>query len=287
MSFSTCHLMGGLGNQLFQIFTVISYSINHERKFIFEYSEQLHTGITRNTFWNSFLSDLIDNTTNNPKNQLIGSYLHKFPIYQERGFQFNEIPHDPQIPYIKLFGYFQSYKYFIENWNAIKDLIKLDTQRSNICTEFNSLLSTQYNISMHFRLGDYKTKQQYHPIQPYEYYLKSMQHITSNIKDTNYKVIYFCEKEDNDTVNEIINKLKIDFSNISFIKADDNIPDWKQMLLMSCCNSNIIANSSFSWWSAFMNNYPDKYICYPDNWFGPAMKNNTIDLFPIEWHKVI
>ena len=96
MSFATCNLMGGLGNQLFQIFAVISHSIKQQRQFIFEYFEQLHTGITRNTFWKSFLSNLIEYTTNNPKNQLIGSYLHKFPIYQERGFQFNEIPHDPQ-----------------------------------------------------------------------------------------------------------------------------------------------------------------------------------------------
>jgi hypothetical protein len=49
----------------------------------------------------------------------------------------------------------------------------------------------------------------------------------------------------------MIDKLKCNFPNISFIKADDEIADWKQMLLMSCCNNNIIANSTFSWWGAY------------------------------------
>ena len=58
------------------------------------------------------------------------------------------------------------------------------------------------------------------------------------------------------------------------------------MLLMSCCHHNIIANSSFSWWAAYLNNWTDKIICYPSIWFGPSAPNNTKDLCPKEWNKI-
>jgi len=59
------------------------------------------------------------------------------------------------------------------------------------------------------------------------------------------------------------------------------------MILMSCCNSNIIANSSFSWWGAFMNENNEKIVCYPSTWFGKNFGNNSMnDLFPPSWQKI-
>jgi hypothetical protein len=72
-----------------------------------------------------------------------------------------------------------------------------------------------------------------------------------------------------------------------FHKVPDMFEDWKQMLLMSVCDHNIIANSTFSWWSADLNQNPGKIVCYPGTWFGPALKkHDTRDLFPKEWIKV-
>ena len=59
------------------------------------------------------------------------------------------------------------------------------------------------------------------------------------------------------------------------------------MLLMSCCDANIIANSSFSWWGAYFNNKQKKVICYPNIWFGRAQgKNDISDLIPSTWKKI-
>ena len=74
---------------------------------------------------------------------------------------------------------------------------------------------------------------------------------------------------------------------ISFVRVDDNIVDWKQLLLMSLCHHNIIANSSFGWWAAYLNNYINKIVIYPSEWFGSDFQNkNVLDMFPPTWVKI-
>lgn len=291
MDYVSCKLMGGLGNQLFQIFAVIAYSMKNNCNFVFEYTKELKVGITRNTFWDNFLTELISYTTKNSNNSLISPYLNRFPVYREDGFHYTMIPSFTNTQYISFFGYFQSYKYFEDQWDKIKQLINLPSKREKVIHQYNSLFKDYYNVSMHFRMGDYKEKQQYHPIMELEYYDKSLQYIVSMINviknNPNIQVIYFCEKEDNDEVQIIIEQLSQKYSNITFTKVNDGIPDWQQMLLMSCCQSNIIANSSFSWWGAYMNDNKNKFVCYPDKWFGPAAGNrNMNDLFPEKWNKI-
>ena len=105
---------------------------------------------------------------------------------------------------------------------------------------------------MHFRLGDYKKLSEYHPIMSTEYYKKSLEYIIEKL-DYTPNVLYFCEDHDIEDVNKTIQLLKNDFPTVEFERASNQLDDWKQMLLMSCCNHNIIANSSFSWWAAYLN----------------------------------
>jgi hypothetical protein len=98
-------------------------------------------------------------------------------------------------------------------------------------------------------------------------------------------VIYFCEDVDIQIVEETIHKLKQKFS-YNFIRGDNTLQDWEQMLYMSLCSHNIIANSTFSWWGAYFNN-KDKIVCYPSIWFGPELtQHNTKDLYPDGWIKI-
>lgn len=275
----THRLMGGLGNQLFQIFTTISYALKYKRSFIFKYDD-LSTGRSdRTTFWNTLFMPIMMYTQQKYPSE-------KYPLtdithISEQSFDFHDLP-VPNITdkNIALHGYFQSEQYFIEKYKDIYDLIRIDFQK-NLLKKAYPEYDFQNLVSLHFRLGDYKKLPDVHPIMNYEYYQNSVQYIVNNSENRHF--LYFCEKEDNDTVSNIIEKLKQTFNDCFFIKADDTIIDWKQLLMMSCCQHNIIANSSFSWWGAYFNSNEKKIVCYPDVWFGKNMLCCTKDLCPPQW----
>jgi len=272
------NLMGGLGNQLFQIFATIAYAMKNKQKFVFP--ENIVAGVTnRHPYWTSFLSNL--------KNFTISS-IPQFNVLREKGFEYEELPPIFEKGQAILYGYFQSYKYFEEVFDTICRMIALEKQKTQIIMDYPHPNNYSNTISMHFRLGDYKTLPHFHPILPYEYYRNSLRFIINTTKRDDLSVLYFCEKEDNLEVSETINKLQCDFPKIVFSKQSDNVDDWKQMLLMSVCLHNIIANSTFSWWGAYFNSNSDKIVCYPERWFGAALKekNNTKDLFPENWIKI-
>jgi len=292
----SCDLMGGLGNQLFQVFTTFAYALRHSRKVVFPYTEGLTVGIHRPTYWKSFLKNLTMFTTENVKNRYTNNDVYKFVRFNENGFHYTPIP-EVENHELLLYGYFQSHLYFEQEKSAICSMIQLSKQKNEVRAEYASLFQNSVGstddgknhriIGMHFRLGDYKQKQSYHPIMPVDYYINALGIILSGHTESyTYKVLYFCEKEDNARVLSAIDELKEIYSDIEFIKVDDSIEDWKQMLLMSLCHDNIIANSSFSWWGAHFNDTVDKIVCYPCLWFGPAAPHNVRDLCPSSWQKI-
>jgi len=287
----TCYLMGGLGNQLFQIFCTIAYSIKTKNPFWFSNKKQLGEfgqGITvRYTYWETFLKSLKPfikdkDCTNN---------MH---IIRETGFEYTSLEEiynkDTEI---LLFGYFQSSLYFEENKTQIFKLIKLEQSKQlvrELYTKKNTI-DLSKTISLHFRIGDYKLYPDAHPILDINYYKIALHYILDNQKDNNScnNILYFFEQKDIEEVSEKIDILKQIFININFIPIDNSIvlEDWQEMLLMSLCKHNIIANSSFSWWGAYLNDTIQKIVCYPEVWFGTNLKNNCLkDLFPKDWIKI-
>jgi len=207
-------------------------------------------------------------------------------IVREKSFNYEKLPDKTSIVQnVILDGYFQSPYYFEDHYEKIYHLLRIDDLKKKISQKYN------YNykdfICLHFRIGDYKQLQDRHPIMPYEYYKNSITILLNKIKPTQVvKILYFCEQHDNDDVNKMISLLSNHFSNCAFIKANDQIVDWEQLLMMSCCGYNIIANSTFSWWGAYLNCNPSKIVCYPETWFGPKAPHDTSDLFPEKWIKV-
>ena len=265
----TCNLMGGLGNQLFQIFTTIAYAFKINNKPVFLNLDKTAGMTYRKTYWNTFL--------NNLKETMIQNEIPKMECIKEHGFSFTELP-EVSSKNVMLLGYFQSYKYFEDNKTELFELIELEKQKQSIQNNIN--LNT---ISMHFRIGDYKLIQGNHPIIPLTYYENALRYILEKNK---FKVIYFCEIQDLFEVEKMIEKLESIFVEVEFECVDLQLDDWQQMLLMSCCKHNIIANSTFSWWGAYFNTFPGKIVCYPDKWFGSKLSHNTCDLFPVEWVKI-
>ena len=72
-----------------------------------------------------------------------------------------------------------------------------------------------------------------------------------------------------------------------FIQCSYSVNDYEQLLLMSLCHHNIIANSTFSWWGAYFNSNPEKVDCYPSTWFGAKCNHSSRDLFPDNWVKIL
>lgn len=338
----TCHLLGGLGNQLFQIFTTIAYSIQSKQSFGFLNSYSVDGCTERHTYWNTFLLNL--------KMFTYDKLNEEFEIIGEKNFRYSKLPinnsegNDCEEKSKKLIGYFQSYRYFEYYFDNICSIMSLSYLKKQMTNEYSQYFSGENLISMHFRLGDYKKLPDYHPILPVEYYIESLKKIfeilkkrkdidnkktctplkisngilsripldvkgkplpvnqlkeTSALKETSplkessvsnvklYNILYFCEKEDNEDVELKIEVLKKEFPTIEFIKADDSIEDWKQMILMSCCKHNIIANSSFSWWGGHFNLDKEKIVCYPKIWFGSKLTHHVLhDLFPPSWNKI-
>ena len=277
----TCNLMGGLGNQIFQIFATISYAIKSKSQFKFMNVESLGSGSTtvRNTYWKTFFSNM---------RPFLISSMPAISVIRESGFPYNELPIREMINKdVLIYGYFQSYKYFQENYNVICRMVGINKMKETLLLKLD--LSNDYmenTISMHFRIGDYKKIQEYHPLATYGYYERSLEYLQTQNPTKTFNVLFFCEDIDFNDVTVIVDKLSAKFPSYNFTRASNALADWEQMLLMSCCHHNIIANSSFSWWGAYFNAFADKRVCYPSAWFGPAARNDTRDLCPGDWIKI-
>lgn len=282
----TVFLMGGLGNQLFQLFACISYGIRTSRRIILPYAEALTTGTIRQTYWDNLFKTIKHMTTYNNAQYTVDA-LSMFPSFHEDGYRFAEIA-SFDVPKVQIYGYFQSPKYFQGHYETICTLMNLPAQIERVHNYHSKYFAENvHTIGMHFRIGDYKHIQDYHPIMPVQYYVSALNHLLLRRNGTECNVLYFCEEKDLDTVSSMIAQIKYLVYGVTFVRADSTVSDWEQMLLMANCNDNIIANSTFSWWGAYLNQTHNKLVCYPNTWFGPSSKNDVTDLFPPEWQRIM
>lgn len=275
----TCDLCGGLGNQFFQIVATISYAIQLNSEYKFLNSETSPSIFKpRNTYWNTFFSEI---------KGVIGDSFPDMVQIKQPDFKYYDMLElkevkDKEIN-IKLIGYFQSYKYVEKNYQEIYKILDIENKKQQTLESSNLTVNfLEDTVSLHFRMGDYKKLHWIYPIMNYNYFVKALNYI--KVTDTFSNILYFCEDEDINEVNTIICMLKEQFPN-NFMRCP-NLLDWEQMLMMSLCKHNIIANSSFSWWGAYLNSNENKIVCYPFQWFEQNVKHDTSDLCPNEWIKI-
>ena len=167
-------------------------------------------------------------------------------------------------------GFFQTEKYFE---HCREDIKRLYTFKDDIVEESKDKfpkLKTE-TVSIHLRFGDYIAMQQLHPICDSEYYTSALEHF----KDKPYHFLIFSDNI------AYCKQIFGESENISYIEGNSAFVD---MCMMSMCDHNIIANSSFSWWSAWLNQNSNKKIIAPKNWFGPGYAyHDTKDLYCKNW----
>ena len=141
------------------------------------------------------------------------------------------------------------------------------------------MLNTSCVASMQFINKDDRNGHFEYADVPQSYYDQALCHIP-----TQYKILVFCEASDRERVDGIVSSLKAKYPH-TFQFVPHDIPDWRQLLLMSCCGINVLANSSFSWWGGYFNT-DCVDVFYPSEWFDENTKHDTCDLFPPSWKQL-
>jgi hypothetical protein len=285
-------LQGGLGNQMFQyaFATIVAKKNNtvvYLDKNFFSLIEK-RAGFTPRSFELDIFNNKYFEATQSQVTSFFSlSFLEKIKrklkfnyhkIYNETIFGFNQSALNIKAP-VYLNGYFQSSKYFIGYERLIKDLFlfpinELDTLNKELLLK----IKKANTISVHIRRGDYiedKVTHQFHGCCSLEYYLKAITLLMDRYK--NFTLVFFSDDS---------NWVKEQFENFPYPKLfiDNNSAEnsWVDMLLMSSCKHNIIANSSFSWWAAWLNENLDKTVVAPKKWF-ETKDLDTKTLLPKEW----
>jgi len=280
ISFSKLGNLSRFGNQLFQYAAIKSYSVKNNIPIILPPAEEHR------------LSELNINFLSQPIS------LIKFATdynYSETQYNYDPIFYN-YYKRIDVEGYFQSEKYFID----IKQEIQKDytIRNKNIISESNKIVAEIKNqfsgkelISVHIRRGDYvpskgaygdkyigsyspKTAKK-HPLMTSEYFSAAINMFTNGV------FLFFSDTE------EDIEWCKNHFTNKQNIFM--HYSDLQDFYIMQLCDHNIISNSSFSWWAAWLNNNIQKRIISPKvkNWFGPYYAHyNMNDLIPDSWEQI-
>lgn len=281
----TIEIQGGLGNQLFQIFTLIATSLDSKIPFFFRYVER-PVRTDRPFYWDSLFSRLAMFI----KKDISFQYVYKEPHFHYEAIPWKALPNSNE-ENVALAGYFQSHKYFDHHKKSIIKLLKLKDKKEEVLKRFCDLTGMDESffdecVSLHFRIGDYVNVQHVHPVLDLEYYKNSLDRLVQDTNRCDWKILYFYEKQDQELVDKNIKILKRKFKGLEFVGIDHRMCDWEQMLAMTLCQHNIIANSTFSWWGAYLNEHEDCIVYYPELWFNKNCDKNVSDLCLTLWTRV-
>ncbi len=160
----------------------------------------------------------------------------------------------------RLIGFFQNNSYLPERPLLLK-VFNIE-YKQQLLREKVPNIDYSTTCSLHFRLGDYKKVSHVHLLLTDEYYNKAIRSLDPSIK----KILVFNEVEDKKQVEDrMASLIRGTALEIQYVTAY-GLKDWEEMILMSLCSANIIANSTFSWWGAYFNCNTTPTIIYPSSW---------------------
>jgi hypothetical protein len=254
----TVNLMGGVGNQIFQY--AYSRALAAQGREVYLTNIQV-VNVTDHRIYSLDGFNTVVKLYNPPP---IGAA----PFYE------SGLPFDPKMLAVPeptiVYGYFQTEKYFLH----IEDSIRKELSLKNPLSEKAQVLAKEIqncnSVSLHVRRGDYLQLLAFHGMVDPSYYSAALEVITKQV--SNSKVYIFSD----DT-----KWCKENFTGI-IVETGDKFED---LYLMSLCRHNVIVNSSFSWWAAWLNANPDKIVVAPREWFS-SKDLDSRDVVPEKWLKI-
>ena len=295
----TVALYGGLGNQLFQYATGLSIAQHNMARLVLDLS------------WFDIVHKMSDTTMRkyalapfgvkaeilqkrrvgilseaNIVKRIFNRISRKLTIQwkgpqvvNERGFRFDPSVFQLSCP-ITLNGYWQSPKYFDNISDDIRNIFGTARMLSPESLSVMTKILNSEAICAHVRRGDYVTNRQAaetHGLCDLEYYRKGIQIAAEGLTSPHC----FVFSDDPGWVRENFD-VSVPITVVDVNGADDAHQD---LWLMAACQRFVIANSSLSWWGAYLSNAPEKIVVAPKNWFA-GKTHDTTDLIPVDWRRI-
>ncbi|HBG06022.1 MAG: hypothetical protein A2075_15665 [Geobacteraceae bacterium GWC2_58_44] len=288
-------LMGGLGNQMFQYAAGRSLALRRgtSLKLDLSFLEGYQANHTRRSFELERLDIRAEKATpgelaaverGEPSSlfqRTLGAFFKRragMKLFLEK--QFNVNPEFFELPdQVYLEGFWQSEGYFKDYGDIIRREFTPSTAPVGKNLELMDEIRSVNAVSLHIRRGDYVTDpaiRAAHHVCELDYYQKGAEVMASSLQAPHF----FVFSDDSDWVAA---NLKLQHPT-TFVSHNQG-RGYEDLRLMSLCRHHIIANSSFSWWGAWLNPSPDKIVCAPGRWFN-EMPANTCDLIPQGWRKI-
>ncbi len=286
-------LIGGLGNQIFQYAIGKQLAILHKTKLFLD-CRDFENYTLRKYALDCFQhtaqiasTELLENFENYPHHLSRIERLWQYRLLGNRNLKVTEtnfaytegiIKNYGRRQHIYLAGYWQSEKYF----KAVEKELRKDLQFFPIDTpltlQFGKQIKQSTAISLHVRRGDYVSNtmtNQVHGVCSLEYYQKAITFVKEKVGNPTFFVF-----------SDDIAWCKANFTEKNMIFVENLAHDYEDLYLMAACQHHIIANSSFSWWGAWLNPNPNKIVIAPEKWFA-TQENDYSDVIPVNWTKIL
>jgi len=287
-------MRGGLGNQMFQY----AYAKKLEKK---GHHVKIDSSFKRNGVGGEYQLDkynidLISSTNKENKHyrSLVPKILRKISFYQSRVVKEKNLLFNDDYLNVEddnfIIGFFVSEKYFKDIRSTLIRQFTIKKEVSAYTKDMElKILKSKNSCSIHIRRGDYLSDRyiKTHNVCGLEYYHKAIKHIQNEDKNLNFFIF-------SDDIEWAKENLKI--KNATYIGGKDThaelygknqenlIPPHEDIYLMSLCSHNIVANSTFSWWGAWLNENKDKIVVAPKYWFlGDELQAISKDMFCADW----
>jgi len=261
ISFNQLGNFGRLGNQMFQYSSLLGIANYHSYQISIPPPEVfgVNDALVRNS--KSSIYDCFE-----VKSDYFG--IQNLPTMHERSFQFDQKLFETCPDNVNLHGYFQTEKYFKHIKGELKNVFLFHDEIKKKCKKY--LPELKDKISLHVRRTDYLGIQNVLPVCPIEYYSKAL-----DILESKNKICFVFS----DDLNWCREQPLFQKDNIIFVDKDVYVC----LYLMTLCDYHILANSSLSWWGAWLSN--SKQVIAPKNWFANGI-HNTTDLYCKEWYQL-